>query len=95
MAKGLLESYPLSPEPHLHPVYNRDRVPPHYISGGKVINKKLPNQATVHGVNWMSQPVYVPERDNPQTPMRPGADDHLQYHSLNSGLHAVYPRSHA
>lgn len=89
MAKELLESYPLS-LPHLHPVYNKDRVSPKRVSGGKVINKKKPHQATMPGTAWMTQPIYVPERDNPPAPIRPGADDHLRYKSLNSGACAVY-----
>ena len=38
---------------------------------------------------------YVPSRDNPPSPMRPGAEDHLKFKSLeNKGTQAVYHRNH-
>lgn len=46
-------------------------------------------------VPFYLEKTYVPSRDNPPAPLRPGADDHLKCRSLeNKGYQACYPRGH-
>lgn len=37
---------------------------------------------------------YIPSRDNPPDPVRPGADDHLKHKSLPMQAQATYRRHH-
>lgn len=37
---------------------------------------------------------YIPSCDNPQDPIRPGADDHLKHKSLPMQAQATYRRHH-
>ena len=46
-------------------------------------------------VPFYLEKTYVPSRDNPPAPLRPGADDNKKFKSLeNKGQQAVYPRGH-
>ena len=51
-------------------------------------NKK-PLPAPAHLVNPLAG-TYIPARDNPPDPMRPGAEDHKRHKSLEDKGNAVY-----
>lgn len=50
---------------------------------------KTPIPVPAHLVNPLVG-TYIPARDNPPDPMRPGADDHKRYKSLEDKSTAVY-----
>lgn len=58
-----------------------DKNPAKYIRGGAVINPKLPGQALPPSMDLFERVNYKPSRDNPQTNVRPGADDHKRLRS--------------
>lgn len=61
------------------PIPGGDKNPRSYVSGGKVINPKLPGQALPPQMSWREQPPYVPEAHRPA---RAGASDHLKVRSI-------------
>lgn len=63
-----------------------DKNPPKYVSGGTVINPKLPGQALSTGDNLFKRGVYVPGDGERMQSGRPGADDHLQYKSRGNSV---------
>lgn len=74
-----------------------DKVSPKYIGGGTVINPVKHNQVvSPKEPIWTIRPGGYKIGDGDLCHnLRPGADDHKKYQSLeNKGTVAVYPRSH-
>ena len=69
---------PHNPSTAFHPI-GKDKNPRSYVSGGKVINPKLPGQALPPQTSWRDQPPYVPEVHRPA---RESANDHLKIRSI-------------
>lgn len=80
---------------HMHPTSLGDKVSPRAISGGAVVNPKLPNQAMPRNTAAITPkgPYRTGDGDFPVA-MRPGADDHKKYKSLSTAGWTTYARGH-
>jgi hypothetical protein len=57
------------------------------------MNTKPPVLVPAHLINPLSG-TYIPSRDNPPAPVRPGAEDNKKFKSLPPQGHATYRRHH-
>ena len=58
------------------------------------MNDKKPTPVPAHLINPLAG-YYIPARDNPPAPVRPGAEDNKKYKSLeDKGTVATYRRHH-
>lgn len=80
---------------HLHTKTFKDKVSPRVISGGAVINPKLPNQAMPRNTVAITPPGPYKTGDGDfPIALRPGANDHKQYKSLVTAGSTTYARGH-
>ena len=56
-------------------------------------NVALRPMVKAHLINPLAG-TYIPSRDNPPAPVRPGAEDNKQHKSLPAQGHATYHRGH-
>lgn len=80
---------------HQHPHTLGVKVSPKAVSGGAVVNFKMPNQAMPVNRTAITPkgPYCTGDGDFPIA-KRPGADDHKQYKSMVTGGTITYPRGH-
>jgi hypothetical protein len=57
------------------------------------MNDKKPIPVPAHLINPLAG-YYIPARDNPPAPVRPGAEDNKLHKSLPAQGHATYRRHH-
>lgn len=75
--------------PHLNPTHEN---PKPKFTGGGVKNRVLPGQATA--VSYQGKGTYSYGDGDVLQAIRPGADDHMQFKSLEDRGQAVYHRGH-
>ena len=81
---------------HQNPYTLGVKVSPKVVSGGAVVNHKLPNQAMPVNRAALTKPgPYRTGDGDTAITHRPGAEDHKKYHSLVTSGTITYARGHA